>query len=95
MVGWYRYFSCTTLTSNGIFARRPWRPFAKICVLCACSNRLERLCRQALSADEEGWDEEHGAGVVVYSRVPTSSWGCQLDQYLLPVLVVNPELYPA
>lgn len=71
--------SCTTLLSDDVLARRLQRPFDKICVLCACSIRLEGLCKQALSADEEGWGEEHGAGVVLYCCVPTSSWGCQLD----------------
>lgn len=72
MAGWYGSLSCPTLLSDGVFARRSWRPFDKICILCACSNRLEGLCKQALSADEEGWDKEYGAGVVVYCCVPTS-----------------------
>lgn len=95
MAGWYGSLSCTTLLSDGVFVRRPRRLFDKTCVVCACSISLEGLCKQALSAGEEGWDEEHGAGVVVYCHVPTSSWGCQLDRYLLPVLVVNPGIYPA
>lgn len=65
--------SCTTLLSDDVFARRLQRPFDKICVLCACNIRLEGLWKQALSADEEGWGKEHGAGVVLYIPHPAGA----------------------
>lgn len=47
MAGWYRSLSCTTLPSDGVFARRPGRPFDKICVpvVTGWKDCVSRLCQ--------------------------------------------------